>query len=253
MRPRRRVVRPLCGSSENIEPETLRRSDIFLTPGNQPPAYPRSMSQKRRLQRHGNSLFLPFTPDVLLALGLKPGADGGEPEVEIELTRDGLLVKPLAAKPVAAELPPRWSAHPATRELLVAIRDHGPIPTGAVSEALGRIPQATSAALVRLQERGAAERAPGGWVITDTAMAWVAHLPSSNTEVPGGPWDNKRPYGSIPEVVLDALGDRQLTSSEASEYAGIDRSQAHHALKKLAQDGLVVNDGGRPVRWRRAT
>lgn len=204
---------------------------------------------RRRLQRHGNSLVLNFTSDLLLALGLDASS---EAEVEIELTAKGLLLRPVGGGPVATQLLPKWASHPATLQLLLAMRDLAPVKTRALAEALGRTQQAVSAAVVRVQKQGATQVSPAGWSLTTEAAAWFAHVPPTSHTAPEPIPGERRTKGSIRDVLLAALTSEPQTSTQVGKAASMDRSQAHNELRAMAADGLIELVDGRPMRWRRA-
>lgn len=203
---------------------------------------------RKRLQRRGNGTFLLLTTDLLAALRLE-GATPGGLEVEMELTSEGLLIRPVDGLPVTTVLPPRWAGHPATRELLLAVRDLGPIRTAPLAELLGRTREATSSALSRAHKQGATQPVPHGWTLTDTARSWYAHVPPTGLAPASTRKGERRTKGSLEDVILAALSSIPLTSSEVGEATSMDRSQAHNLLKRLAAAGRVVAVPGWPVRW----
>lgn len=185
-----------------------------------------------------------------MALGLEVGRDG-EPELDVELIESGLLLKPPGGGAVAEVIPDRLATHPTTKELLLLVRDHGPVPTGVIAAALGRTTQATSYALGQGIERGWTQRHITGWEVTDPVREWFAHIPARDWGVEPLT-SSRRSWGKMPRFVLDALGSEELTSVEVAARVDMDRSQVHGILKRLAREGIVTSDGGRPVRWRRA-
>jgi len=204
---------------------------------------------RKRLQRKGNSLNLRLTADLVFALGLERD-ETGEPEVEIELVEGGLLIRPATGQ-AAPVIPPALAAHPATRELLLAVRDLAPARTMHLAAALDRTAQAVSDALVKANKRGWVERGPLGWALTEEARPWFEHVPARKWPI-GPDLAPRLARGAFQERCLEALGDEALTAAEVADRVEADRAQAHRALQALVRDGLAVVVPGRPTRWRRA-
>jgi len=204
---------------------------------------------RKRLQRNGNALDLRLTADLRFALGVEL-RDGQQDEVEIELVEGGLLIRPVNGV-VASSIPPVTAVHPSTRDLLLAVRDLGPARTGYLAAVLERAPQAVSDALVKLRREGWVHRDSTGWVIASVASAWFSHIPRRDWGEP----DSLPPRlsrGTVPERVFAVLTESPRPVSELAGEVGLDRSQVHHALKRLEREGRAVLVYGRPVRWRRA-
>ena len=202
---------------------------------------------RKRLQRNGNALDLRLTADLRFALGVEL-RDGQQDEVEIELVEGGLLIRPVNGV-VASSIPPVTAVHPSTRDLLLAVRDLGPVRTGHLAAALERAPQAVSDALAKARREGWVHRDSTGWVIASIASAWFSHIPRREWGVPVS--SSRSAWGTVPERVLAVLTEEPRPVSELAAEVGLDRSQVHHALRRLERDGLAIRVPGRPVRWRR--
>lgn len=133
--------------------------------------------------------------------------------------------------------------------MLLAVRDLQPVTTGELSRALGRSSQTLTQSLQIAERDGLVARTYRGWVPTAAILTGLAHVPSRAWDATGG---KRGGWGSLQHACLEALGERQLTSSQVAAAVGAERTNVHKALARAARAGLVASDGGRPVRWRRA-
>lgn len=134
-----------------------------------------------------------------------------------------------------------------TRRTLTLLLQAGGATTTQLTRLLGRRhPQSTSATLKLLNARG--------WVVKDVDMWRVTNEgrealgPHEVRYVPahdrGGP--------SSSAAILEALAGEAMTTSEVARATGLERSNTHKRLEKLAAKGRVERVPGRPVMWRKA-
>lgn len=187
------------------------------------------MKIRKNLERHGNGRSLRFTPELLHALGYKPGS--GDMPVEVEVQPGRIVITSPSAAPEAVA--PREALQPEMQALLVAVRDQGPANTKAIAEHLARTPPSTSRSLNIALREGWLEKSFTGWRLTDEARGWFAHVPSEPRVVPAG----------TRERILRSLEGGPKRSAELATEIGLEPSSILAHLRAGIAEGLVERHG----------
>lgn len=131
-----------------------------------------------------------------------------------------------------------------TRLVLGVLRAAGPVTTAEATRLLGRrTAQSASATLTALARRGLVVKRATLWEVTAVGAAVAAQ----EMRVPQPTTENSY------RALLEALTGEPQSTAQVAAGAGLERTNAHHRLERLAADGLVEKIEGRPVRWRRVT
>lgn len=131
-----------------------------------------------------------------------------------------------------------------TRTVLTILRAAGPVTTAEATRLLGRSsPQSASATLSTLARRGLVAKRASLWEVTSTG---ATHVTQGVEVARVAASDNTY------RAVITALTHEPQTTAQVAAAAGLERTNTHKRLERLASDGAIVRLAGRPVRWRRA-
>lgn len=128
-----------------------------------------------------------------------------------------------------------------TRLVLGVLRAAGPVTTAEATRLLGRAnAQSASATLSALARRGLVVKRATLWEVTAAGAA----VATQDVQVARAVEPNT--YRSV----LAVLTREPQSTAQVAAAAGVERTNAHKRLERLAADGLVERVEGRPVRWR---